>query len=971
MQAQDLNDVLAMEGNLLPEIYELTKEFDALNVEIRVTNDLLKRPVFNDKGRPIIRYIYQETTPQYDRYKNETDVLKKYYFFMKTIYLMSKYRTYEDYVAAQGDSPRYKKLWDSNQDAYKAISEIVERVIDINEKTSTFNQYEFDDARIQARYEKSDYAAEEAKYEKVLVDINNLAADYIVYMYSNFYTKENAQMNILLSNERKYIISQLNDYLSIYPHIDSVKNIASMLVGSEDLNETYAFEAKIKYEVDKYDLCNNYGVTPKSYDAFMSKVQSEFDAYLRANPDTDINNAELIEDIKLKIYQENKDLLLKVPNFEEDYKAKNKLIYTSAFLLKYINAEMRFEEEIKESSTKVDSKTQTAVTRMYESLIDYQNKRFDRILNENIEINNTDEIEISKSVKSKQTDIEKLLAERKRLKEEKKRQSDEKSSQMQKMTPIKDNPSENIVQANLEHSRGVSEGLKEVSDENKKSDIVEKTDVISTKEGDSEFDNYSDMKYKQADPKILRDTNIPLSIRRLKYLESSRYSRSIYLPNSGYRVHVHKLKDEPKLTHMIDLINNIYTAEANYLVKYELLSIVYDSLSFDDFTSEPSFELFLDNLHDSDLTILFAMFALVNAPDSFKMKGDINFNITNVHCRECGSTLYLKHPLSLNLKTEFLKIYDKTTFSNDFPKYRSTLPTDIKTAYQNKFGKLHHIEVDDYITELTYKITYRLPSVAISLEIERMKYSLSYEIFKKTLTDNINANINVQPADLEFYDYIKDKSYNSVVDRYQELNKIDYTDDVYASLTGENLDEFKKLKSEYDLTIRLFDAINIITNRLNRLYSLMNYIYAISVFLKDPETNSLITDLDVIGSDNLLGIIECLSNLNDKSLQELINAIDDLNKHNKYNQELELEPSRLKGLLEWDKYFQTNENNMVISEEEFLNKIKEDNPNADLDVIRFIRQERKTNLENGYCVCGNEPLTLNYTQLLFFCLSKN
>lgn len=975
MQTQNLNDVLANEGNIVPEIYEIIQEVDKLGVEIRLTNDLMKRPVFNDKGKPTIKYIYQETTYQYDRYKNEKDVFKKYYYFMKTIYLMSKYKTYDEFAKAQGDSDRYKKLWDTNQIAYNKISEIVESVIDINSDSSEFKQYEFDDKRIRSRYEKSDYAAEEAKYEQALTDVNNMASDYVIHMYSQFYAKETDELYIILSNERSYVISQINDYLGIYPHIDSIKNIASMLVGSEDLNETYAFEAKIKYEIDKYDMCNNYGITPKSYDEFMTKVQYDLDLYLRTNPDTDIHNNELMEEIKSNIYNDNKKLLLKVPNFEEDYKSKGKIIYTSAFLIKYIDAEIRFEEEIKDSSKKVDPRTQSSVTKMYESLIDYQNKRFNRILKEeeHVDVNNSSEIEISKNVKSRQSDIDKLLAERKRLKEEKKRHKEENISQTSKIDTFVENSSQNAENAVKTHSRGVSEGISDVVQSNNKVEKIEeviKTPAVVIENTNPEFESYSEMMYKKADPKLLRDTNIPLSIRRIKYLESSRYSRSIYLPNSGYRVHVHKLKDEPKLTHMIDLINNIYTAEANYLVKYELLSIVYDSLSFDDFTSEPSFEEFLDNLHDSDLSVLFAMFALVNAPDSFKLKGDINFTINNVHCRECGTTLYFKHPLTLNLKNEFLKLYDKSTFSNDFPIYRSSLPTDIRNAYEKKFGKLRDIMVDDYISELSYKITYRLPTVAISLEIERMKYSLSYDIFKKSIKDNIDANITVQPDDIEMYNYIKEKTYSAVVDRYQELSKIDYTDNVYESLTGENLEDFNNLKNEYNLTSRLFDAINILTNRLSRLYTLMNYIYNITVFIKESDTNEL-TTLEVIDNSNLLGIVECLSNLKDNSLQQLIDAIDELNKTNKYNQDIELEPQQLKGLLEWDKYFQTDENGNIVSEDKFLENLQKDNPSLDVEMIRSIRQERRTNLENGYCVCGHEPLTLNYTQLLFFCLSKN
>lgn len=973
MQTQNLSDVLANEGNIIPEIYEIIKEVDALGVEIRVTNDLMKRPVFNDKGKPTIRYVYQETSYQYDRRKNETDVFKKYYYFMKTIYLMSKYKTYEDFALAQGDLSRFKKLWDTNQQAYIKISEIVENVIDLNKKESEFDQYEFDDKRIQARYEKSDYAAEEAKYEQTLVDVNNMAADYVIHMYSLFYAKESDEMYIILSNERSYVLSQINDYLGIYPYIDSLKNIASMLVGSEDLNETYAYESKIKYEIDKYDMCNNYGITPKSYDIFMTKVQHDLDVYLRLNPYTDIHNDEVMDKIKDEIYKENKDLLLKVPNFEEDYKSKGKVIYTSAFLIKYINAEMRFEEEIKESSTLVDPRTKASVTKIYESLIEYQNKRFDRILSNDTphDITNDSEKEISQSVKSKQSDIEKLLAERKRIKEEKKRQKEENPVKTPNSGIIVEDSSQNAKTPVKTHSSGVSEGISD--------DVMQKPEVENTpkevitptiENSNPEFESYSEMLHKSPDPQLLRDTNIPLSIRRIKYLESGRYSRSIYLPNSGYRVHVHKLKDEPKLTHMIDLINNIYTAEANYLVKYELLSIVYDSLSFDDFTSQPSFEEFLDNLHDSDLSVLFAMFALVNAPDSFKLKGDINFTITNVHCRECGTTLYLKHPLTLNLKNEFLKLYDKSTFSNDFPLYRSSLPTNIRNAYEKKFGKRYEIAVDDYITELSYKISYRLPTVAISLEIERMKYSLSYDIFKKTISDNINANITVQPEDVELYNYIKDKSYASVVDRYQELSKIDYTDDVYTSLTGENLSDFNTLKHEYTLTSKLFDSINILTNRLNRLYTLMNYIYNIAVFVKESETNTL-TAIEVIDNTNLLAIVECLSNLKDSSLQELINAIDDLNKTNKYNQDVEINPNTLKGALEWDKYFQTDEKGNVIPEDKFLENLQADNPSLDVDMVRTIRAERRTNLENGYCVCGHEPLTLNYTQLLFFCLSKN
>lgn len=918
----------------------------------------------------------------------------------KMLHLMRLYNgNYEGFVQDQGEHPILHKLWDYQIELNQKLDEVVDGVVDINglSKLKEMTEKDLDHYR-----QKADYNNTEVSINNALGACADITTDYLVAMFTTLRNKLiNGDMvdTSLMSEELRYIGFQHQVYFSIYPHTDAIKNMATLLVGSELFYDDLAYEHKIRYEIDKFDACNTYGITPNSYDEYINAVQKYIEDKLNTDNDIDIRDLSDIDPIAEEAKTACRQIMKRVPNFEEDYKSKGHLVYKSLFLIRYCEVEEKMQQEFDRISPTL-GKGQGSASEVYNNMLKYREGVFKRRLNEK---SKTEEAKESGTiVRNKRSDVSEFLAKRRQAKTEK-----TKSAQNPK---LEGSGGESYGKNDSLKSRGIYEQNKGISEEvsnnkiaeesdkllkmmeestnNKEEKEIEKVEEIKQeivkpsitmdvekatakekielrKIPEFDLDRVSIVEYQEPDKSILKDkVNYPsFSKRRKAYLDTSKYSRSIFLINSNYNVTVNKLKDGAKLDYMVSILKDMIDADANYMVKFELIKTVYESLTFD---FDVTFQDFLKNTHESDLTVLFIMFALVNAPESYKLNGDIVVDIPSLYCKKCNTVAYFKEPIKLKLKAELTRLYNKELYIERYPKYKMSNYSSLLEAYRKSdVGKLKMIKAKDS-DGFIYNIVFSYPTLYKTMEVDKMIDSMSFNILLDEVTDKYeNDRGTATNIDLEIYSYMNGKTYLEVIERYRELSKIDFTTE--DKITRE-MPEFKTMQKENNLIVTILTSVDLIKSKMYYLFQIMKFIDLIEIV--DEETGET---LDKINHEiNIMEMIRALSNIDDESTKVLMDAVTSGLATNVKNQDIEFYPEDLEGLLEWDKYYLSDSNGNILTEEQYEDYITsvDDTENLDIDVRRNVRKTMKENLENGKCTCGNSPLVVNYTSLLFFSLSK-
>lgn len=926
---------------------------------------------------------------------------------------------------------------------YDSLTEIAEN----SKKEEEFNRLDItpeDIERMLSPMTKEDIAKEnDATYTQTLNKLFGIIRESYVKKRNRFI---DGILDISIDMEELGIIRRLlNGYLKDHPEFINKLQSSFKIRESEAFFNDYTIESRMRYELNKEIACNVYGITPESYDIFKAevlKLQSEYLKTVGVDRPTDLQ----------KVWDEHalkcKHLLVKDPEAKEKL-ARGERIYESLFLA---TADRAYKDEVRESlqSSKDPHMKELFLemcNNLYNDPISYKEKHKDK-----------NKI-VSRSLNQK-SDVESFMDKMKKAKKS------EKTSKMPNLASSADNPTQNEKNSNIEHSRGVSEGVGDTSedlesfinDENKSTDkaeekIVEtkakevkneledfmdsKTEELGKpelqklpKEGHkNELDDFIDKDYKEDEenveeksaleilldktdediqtarelgskPKLLREdksnifdatfdllnkepdpsilrSNISTHEKMRKYKESSKYGRKIFLPNSRYSVTVCRIVSDTQISYTLRLLQNRNDIDSDLTVKFELIKVLYESLEFEDFDSRPSFNMFLQNTHESDLTLLFEMLALVNTPE---VDGKVPLEITYLVCERCGNIAHLKKPLELDIKSEFVRLYPIATYAEKYNKYLTSGYTTIQQAYRkgSDVGKPRLYKSEDEL--FVYSVIYSLPTLYKKYITDSEAQSVAYQVARETLDtqleDSDSLGPKVQEEMVKIQRYAADNSYASISERYTELVMMGITDVNPDVLEGEDLDKYNEFKDELDILNSLNNMIYNISNTLRPIFTLCNFIDRVSIKTKDG--------IDVsskIEHDNLYELAQVLTNLPEHVLKELSEIVlSQIEEDKKYiiDADITIDSSELKGNIEWENVYQyDSETNSVISEESLeekwiANKVKNNEEVTDEDVEsrRKVRELMKERTMSGLCTCGSEKFKVNYTNLLFFSISK-
>lgn len=844
-------------------------------------------------------------------------------------------------------------------------------------------------------------------------------------------------LDISIDMEELGVIRRLlNGYLKDHPEFMSKIQSSFKIKESEVFFNDYTIESRMRYELNKEIACNVYGITPESYDIFKAEVLKLQKEYLRTvGVDKPTELQKVWDEHALKC----KHLLVKDPEAKEKL-ARGERIYESVFLA---TADKAYDNEVKESLLNSKDPHMKALflemcNNLYNDPIAYKEKH-----------KNKSKI-VSRTLNQK-SDVESFMDKMKKAKKS------EKSPKIGNSVMPLDNTAQNDKNSNIEHSRVVSEPVKDdfdelesfINSEETKDEkpveipVKEKEEVVKPKEEkpientsiesqakneleefieskvtelrpetndetsktaldilldkteedietakelgtkpkitredrSSEFDALFDLLNKEPDVGILK-SNVPIHEKMRRYKESSKYGRKIFLPNSGYSVTVCRIVNDTQLSYTLRLLQNRNDIDADLTVKFELIRILYESLIFD-FDEQPSFNKFLQNTHESDLTLLFEMLALVNIPE---VDGKVPLEITYLLCEKCDNIAHLKKPLELDIKSEFIRLYPISLYTERYNKYVMAEYKDIQQAYRkgSVVGKPKIYKSED--NEFSYSIIYSLQTLYKKYITDSESRSVSYQVARETIENQLESSESLGPKAqeelLKVQKYANDNSYASISERYTELVMLGITDVDPKVLSGEDLSKYNEFKDELDILNSLNNMIYNISNTLRPIFTLCNFIDRVSVTAKGGSDITF-----KIAHDNMYELVQVLTNLPENTLKELseiiLSEIEEDSKH-VIKADIEIDSSELKGNIEWENVYQyDSESNSVISEEALeekwiANKVKNNEEVTDEDVEsrRKVRELMKERTMSGLCTCGSEKFKVNYTNLLFFSIFK-
>ena len=483
------------------------------------------------------------------------------------------------------------------------------------------------------------------------------------------------------------------------------------------------------------------------------------------------------------------------------------------------------------------------------------------------------------------------------------------------------------------------------------------------------LDSISGVTVTEGNIELLR-RNINSYIKVKDFRDSATYSRDIYLPNSNYVVKVRRLKNRNDLTWMFQFLEGIKDAKlADDIARPDILHTVFKQLDFP-FDTPVSEDDFLKNLHQTDVTILMAMFALVNLPED-KDGRVIIPNISKFNCKKCGKSAFLKQPMSIDIKEEFFAIYPESLWQENYLTYRQTKYESITKAYRaSKVGARY--KLTDSTSDEPFKtdIIISRPTVYKSNMVENFRLDVVYQLRLEELTGMLTRPAvegNVPDEVLKAIDYMSDRTFSEVRNRVLVLDDIDLSKDP-EEIPESSRDQYKEFQEESRIIQFVMSEIQNTDTKLANVFNSCQYIDAI--LFVDKETSK---PVHIIDHSNLYDMIDSIQYLSDATVNAMNKKIEELrNGYNGISTNIVFTPEEFKGKFRWDDVYQVI-NGKVMSEKEFLQHIQQEGGYSDSDMkeVAELRQKYKANLEEGKCVCGNdESWVLNWTDLLFFSTAK-
>ena len=453
-----------------------------------------------------------------------------------------------------------------------------------------------------------------------------------------------------------------------------------------------------------------------------------------------------------------------------------------------------------------------------------------------------------------------------------------------------------------------------------------------------------------------------------KYLNSDVYSRDLYLPNSNYVVNVKRVKEKDVLTWMFQFLEDVKDpSTAEGIAIPQLIGVVYDHLDFP-FETRPTKDEFLKNLHQSDITTLMSMFALINVPED-KDGRVIIPNISKFSCSKCGRSAFLKTPMSIDVKEEFFAIYPRSLWIENFGTYQQAKYPTIQKAYRaSKVGARYMIT--DNADNAGFKIDVVLsrPTVYKQMAIDNNRYSVAYNMRLEELTNMLDrVNDSIPDEVLEAISYMADRSFNEVRNRSIMLDGIDLTEDP-ENIPEASREEYIGFQKEHRIIQFVMAEVQQVDEKLAPTFNSLQYIDSIIFINKVTGKPSAVVD-----HSNLYDMVDAITYLTDATVNTINKQIETLkNGYNGVSTNITFTPEEFKGKFSWDNVYQVI-NGKVLTEKEFLQHIQKEGGYSDEDMtsVAEYRKQYKENLEQGKCVCGNDtPWVLHWTDLLFFSTAK-
>lgn len=464
------------------------------------------------------------------------------------------------------------------------------------------------------------------------------------------------------------------------------------------------------------------------------------------------------------------------------------------------------------------------------------------------------------------------------------------------------------------------------------------------------IDDYCKVIESEADPSILRSTSNRLDAIR-RYKDSAKRGRLLFLPNSNYEVYIKKIRSTESIGYMITLLNNMKDMNmVDAYVKSEILRILYENIEFD-FPEAVSYDDFIRCLHESDMTLLMIMLALVNIPET--KDGKVPLTIKSLLCSnpDCGAIGNLKEDMTLDLKEEFTRIYPVELYATNYAAYKNANYPTIYHAYRDsQVGKMERYVIKDDMFE--FNCICSAPTVYKTQAIKGSRDEVTY----RRLVERIGERVELYKAAGDVYADVKD---------YLDFHTYqDYAKDL-ADISMEVVDVDTKTKA---VMTAIADEMDSIKKEDLPFYLVMDVIDQLTITTLDGE--EVVNKLDQKDVFTLLGILakDAPKALLDKIIETKNSSLD-----KSFPVDIEFEAEEVAGLFDFDGYYGTDEEMVaeIRRRYESIPDVKEEDIQKVVDAQRVIRNEHKPLYEEeAKCFCGNNKWKLNYTAILFFWTSN-
>lgn len=788
--------------------------------------------------------------------------------------------------------------------------------------------------------------------------------------------------NFLSIDELREIDRQVENKLKEMQRHNAGVRDAEKLGGIVNTLNDMSVESRYAYEGYKEGVCNDFGITPESFDEWFAAVEAENMKRLQSEGIENRTDLYKVKEFQLK----HKGLLKKVPGWK-----KGDIVYQSEFNKKLNELEAKefkdrekyatpigkqlFEEMMNDTFHPIDKpvklkeglvtkeetknflrqrKNRKKLTIKPEEkkaeeekkivedvkVIEPENTSVDisELLNEPVK-SNTDNIPESKPITLVNAPVTVIDAP-----EPKHSDTDETDELKAQIAKLQAELLEKQSEIALRASEKPVEALPAV--ESTKDPYEGSFKRYDPSRGS--IDDYTKKVEIEADPSLLRSTSNRLEAIK-RYKDSAKRGRLLFLPNSNYEVYVKKIRSTESIGYMITLLNNMKDMNlVDAYVKSEVLRVLYENIEFD-FSEPVSYDDFVRCLHESDMTILMVMLALVNIPET--KEGKVPLTIKSVMCTnpDCGAIGHLKEELTLDLKEEFTLIYPVEVYATRHAQYKAANYPTIYHAYRaSEVGKMERFIVKDDMME--FNCICSAPTIYKTQTVKNSRDEVCY----KRLNDRIEERIEIFKTANELFEDVKEYLDNHTFQ--------DYAKDLSEMAMGAEADT--RFKSIISL---ISDELDNIRKEDLPFYLIMDVIDQISVTTLEGE--QIIDKLDQKDVYTLLGLLAsiCPKDLLNKIIETKNQSLDKA-----FPVDITFEASELAGDFDFDGYYGTDEEMVEEIRDRYKDsKISEEELEKIIDAQRNIRNEHKPKYEKeAKCFCGNDKWKLNYTAILFFWTSN-